>query len=141
MIAPGNVYDLKDGKGGLNELAGKGGVDTIHASCFIHLFDYEGQIEVCTLLTKLLKNKKGSKIIGRQAGAFDGQAKLLITQASANGKSMWLQDPTSFRRCWDEVGRRTGTEGQWEVQSKVFEFRDWNGHEKLCMFWFSVERI
>lgn len=99
MIAPGNIYDLKDGKGGLNELAEKGGVDTIHASCFIHLFDYDGQIEVCTLLTKLLKDKKGSKLVGRQAGAWDGQARLLMTKASTNSKSMWLQVYRTFSRC------------------------------------------
>lgn len=138
MITPGNIFDVRDKKGGLYELVEKGGVDIIYASAFIHLFDWEGQVEVCCLLSELLKYEKGSKILGRQIGTTDGNAQEFIHASAANGKTIWLQSRTSWEKLWEEVGKRMGTEGKWEVKSKTTVWEDDSG--KLRWFWFEVIR-
>lgn len=89
-------------------------------------------------MSELLKYEKGSKILGRQIGTTDGNAQEFIHASAANGKTIWLQSRTSWEKLWEEVGKRTGTEGKWEVKSKTTVWEDDSG--KLRWFWFEVIR-
>lgn len=61
--------DITDPNSELSELDDK--IYIIYARSFLHLFNFKGQIEVCKRLVKLLREKKGSLILGRQVGNID----------------------------------------------------------------------
>ena len=58
--------DIMDPSSTLSTWYGK--IDIIYAGSFIHLFAYAGQVEVCKKIVRLLKDKKGSILLGRQVG-------------------------------------------------------------------------
>lgn len=58
--------DIFDPKSGLKELDGK--IDILYAGSFLHLFGYEKQLEISIRIAKLLKDKEGSLLVGRQVG-------------------------------------------------------------------------
>ncbi len=106
--------DIFDASSPLAELDGK--VDIIYAGSFLHLFHYEQQVAVCKRIVRLLRDKKGSVVLGRQAGNVESGEKVHRTNKE---QSMFRHNEQSFRKMWEEVGEATGTE--WRADVKLFE--------------------
>jgi hypothetical protein len=88
----------------------EGTVDIIHISMVLHIWDWEGQIQVCQRLIKLLKPEKGVLIVGRLVGRLEPCVWL-----GPHGRSMYKHNPDSFEKLWKELGELTGT--QWVVRA------------------------
>ena len=114
--------DITDANSALSGLDGK--IDIIYAGSFLHLFNYEAQIEVCKRLVKLLREKKDSLILGRQIGNTDAGG---YVQKTNEGGIMYRHNAESFKNMWDEVGEETGT--KWRVDHN-FELFEWLGKEE-----------
>lgn len=65
--------DIFDPNSALKELDGK--IDILYAGSFLHLFGYEQQLEVSIRIAKLLKEKPGSLLVGRQVGNVEAGEK------------------------------------------------------------------
>lgn len=95
--------------GGLKELKGK--VDVLYAGSLLHLFDYEGQIQVCELIIELLKPVKDSVVLGRQVGnVVAGETPRKTTDSNR----MYRHNDESFKKMWKDLGEKTGT--KWKVE-------------------------
>jgi SAM-dependent methyltransferase len=107
------VGDVFDPSSPLAELDGK--IDIIYAASFLHLFGYEDQVKVCERIVKLLKEKKGSVVLGRQIGnATAGEAQTRNNPV----RTRWRHNEESFKKMWEEVGRLTGSKWRVEVSSE-----------------------
>ncbi|KAK4495697.1 hypothetical protein PRZ48_012965 [Zasmidium cellare] len=82
-----------------------GSFDIIHASAFFHLFNWEEQVEAVTKAIRLLKPKKDSLILGRQAGSPTADS---YPHPTSRSGEMFRHDPESFDKLVNEVARRTG---------------------------------
>ena len=71
---------------------------------------------VCKRLVKLLREKKGAVVLGRQAGNVLAGEKVHRTNQAG---SMFQHNKESFRKMWVEVGEATGT--KWRVDVEMFE--------------------
>jgi hypothetical protein len=105
--------DIFDPSSPLAELEGR--IDIIYAGSFLHLFNYEQQVAVCKRIVKLLKEKKGSVVLGRQAGNTEAGERVHRTNAA---QSMFRHNGESFKKMWEEVGEATGT--KWTVDVELF---------------------
>ena len=115
--------DITDANSALSELDGK--VDIIYAASFLHLFNYEGQIEVCKRLVKLSREKKDSLILGRQVGNTNAGE---YVQATNESGIMYRHNAESFKKMWDEVGEETGT--KWRVDHDFVLFEQLSKEER-----------
>jgi hypothetical protein len=106
------VADIFDLASPLSSLYGK--IDIIYAGSFLHLFGYAQQLEVCKQIVKLLKDKKGSMLLGRQVGNLDPGEKVHETRKE---RTVYRHDSESFKKMWEEVGELTGT--NWKVESEM----------------------
>lgn len=107
------VGDVFDSSSALSELDGK--IDIVYAASFLHLFNYEDQVQVCIRIAKLLKPKKYSVVLGRQIGNMKaGEHKQRLNPT----KSRWRHNEASFRTMWESVGRETETKWKIEVDSQ-----------------------
>ncbi|KAG4438614.1 hypothetical protein IFR05_005897 [Cadophora sp. M221] len=101
-----DIFDFNSALSGLD-----GAIDIIYAGSFLHLFDYQTQVEVCKRIVKLLREKKDSLILGRQVGnTVAGE----FIQETNLGGIMYRHSGESFKKMWDEVGEETGT--KWRVE-------------------------
>lgn len=106
------VADIFDPSLPLSSLYGR--MDIIYAGSFLHLFGYAKQVEICKQIVKLLRDKKGSMLLGRQVGNLDAGVRVHDT----NGEGiMFRHNSESFKKMWDEVGELTGT--KWRVESEM----------------------
>lgn len=92
----------------LKELEGT--VDVCYAASFLHLFDYPTQLQLCILVTKLLKPIKDSVFLGRQVGSIKARDR----ERTASGQIMRAHDAQSWKDMWEEVGKETGT--RWRAE-------------------------
>ncbi|KAI9792719.1 MAG: hypothetical protein M1816_001818 [Peltula sp. TS41687] len=100
----------------------EGTVDIIHAASFIHLFDYQGQIDVCKRLVQILRPVKDVLVVGRQTGHLHpGEYK---HNAAVTG-TMFRHDDKSFVEMWKRVGVETGT--SWRVDIHLREISTASG--------------
>src|SRR3954465_15997448 len=91
----------------LKQLDGK--IDIVHAASFLHLFNWEEQVQVCKGLVKLFKPKPGCLLIGRQIGNVNpGEHGRRIDSK----RTRYRHNGESFAKMWKEVGDETGT--KWE---------------------------
>lgn len=96
--------DLFDDQCWINqELAGQ--MDVIHASYFLHLFEYDTQLSAAIKLVHLLKAQRGSKIVGRSVGST-----IPNTYIHPTVGAMYRHSYETFEAFWLEVGDATGTE-------------------------------
>ena len=91
-----------------------GEMDVVYLGLFLHHFDFDTCVTVCSRITKLLKPKKGSLVMGCQVGGLVAD-KTPIPIPS--GGILFRQDIQTFERLWQEVGRVTGTE--WKVEARL----------------------
>jgi SAM-dependent methyltransferase len=134
------VADIFDPNSGLKEIDGN--IDIIYAGSFIHLFGYEQQVEVCVRIAKLLREKPGSLLVGRQIGHLNAG---VMPHRMDKEHKMFRHNPDSFQKLWDEVGEKTGT--KWRVEGKMTEVdfgedqKGWRNDEGLRRLSFSVFRL
>jgi len=108
------VGDVFNPSSQLSELDGK--IDIIYAASFLHLFNWQEQVEVSKRIVKLLKDKRDSVVFGRQVGnANPGE------QARGD-RTRWCHNEESFKKMWKEVGDSTGS--KWRVEVTSSERRD-----------------
>jgi hypothetical protein len=91
-----------------------GEIDIVYAGSFLHLFGYAEQVYICKEIVKLLREKKGSMLLGRQVGDLNAGEKVHRTNKS---QTMFRHNGESFRKMWEEVGELTGT--KWKVQTEI----------------------
>lgn len=104
---------LDSGAGSLDGLYGK--MSVLHAASFLHLWDWDGQVDVAGRMVRLMQDRIGVRMLGRQIGSVRAGAK--VHETNKNGQTMWKHDPASFAALWAEVGLGTGTE--WRVTAEL----------------------
>lgn len=109
--------DIFDPESPLKNLVGK--IDIIYAGSFLHLFNYQDQLRVCKRIVEILKEKKGSVVLGRQAGSIVAGERVHRTNTA---QSMFRHNAESFKKMWQEVGEATGT--KWRVEIEVLDPRE-----------------
>jgi hypothetical protein len=97
----------------LKELTGK--IDIVHASLFLHLFDWKRQLDVIIRIINLLKAQPGSIFLGAQVGASVAGER--IVSKTRGKKVAYLHDPESFQQLWRKVEALTRT--TWEVRAEA----------------------
>lgn len=107
--------DIFQDGGRLEEMEGK--MDFLHVRFFLHMFNWEKQVEACKRMVKLLKAVRGAMILGSQTANVKGHQ----VNHPAVG-DLWRHDETSFKKMWELVGQATGT--RWSVWT---EFKPWKG--------------
>ncbi|KAG0650565.1 Methyltransferase trt5 [Hyphodiscus hymeniophilus] len=118
------AVDIFDSSSALSSLYGK--VDIIYAGSFLHLFEYAKQVEVCKQIVKLLKDTKGSLLLGRQVGNLDAGNIVRDTNTArtvfSDADLRIRHNNESFKNMWDEVGEATGT--KWRVETEMKEIKE-----------------
>lgn len=88
-----------------------GEIDIVNDSAFTHLFPWDQQIRLCTLMARF--TRPGALIVGRMTGSLaPGEYPAL-----SPGKTSWRHDVQSLQRLWDQVGLATGT--AWKVNATL----------------------
>ncbi len=77
----------------------EGTIDIIYFGPFLHLFNYEQQVDVCKRIVKLLREKEGSVVLGRQAGNLEAGERVHKTNEA---QSMFRHNVQSFKKMWEE---------------------------------------
>ena len=104
ILAPANVFEDEP----LGQLEGQ--IDVVHAGSFFHLFGYEQQVAVAKRVMKLLRQKKGSILVGRQVGNVNPKEYV----GPQREKSRFWHNAESWKRMWEEVGQ--ATDSKWNVE-------------------------
>jgi SAM-dependent methyltransferase len=123
----------------------------IHAGLFLHLFNWERQLLVCEKIVKLLKDEKGSMLVGEMVGCQGGGLRGPASKNISEERKPFLHDDGSFAKLWGEVAKKTGTVGCWKVEGVfTLRYKEWEdgGNSKaffegegIGWFTFSVERV
>jgi hypothetical protein len=101
----------------------KGTIDIIYAGSFLNFFfNYEQQVEVSRRVVKLLREKAGSVVLGRQAGNLEAGERVHRTNEA---QSMFRHNVESFNKMWEELGVMTGT--KWRVEVEMLDRVDRSG--------------
>ncbi|KAL1861988.1 hypothetical protein Plec18170_000812 [Paecilomyces lecythidis] len=114
-----DIFDAADpDKPGIwNELMSK--FTVIQIANFLHLFNYERQLQICCTVAQLLVAKPGALVIGRQLGSTNPrEVELGLSGNRGSGARFWHSLET-FRQMWAEVGEKTGT--KWDVDVHFIE--------------------
>jgi len=102
--------NLVAGTGNIDKVkALEGQIDILYAASFLHLFDYDTQLALCIMITKLLKPVKGSVFMGRQVG----NVKAGHRERNAGKQQMYAHDEGSWKEMWRKVEEVTRT--RWRV--------------------------
>lgn len=105
------VGDAMDPKSELSSLNGK--VNIIHATSFLHLFNWEDQVTLGKRFVEILSAKPGSMVVGRQVGNVNPGEHA----RKAGAGTRYRHDGQSFDRMWQQIGEETGT--KWKVQAAL----------------------
>lgn len=104
--------DVLDANSDLKQLDGK--VDIVHAASFFHLFDLDDQTKAAIRLVKVMKDKSGCLVIGRQIGNVEAGHKSSVVNDTYK---RFRHNGQSFADMWKKVGDETGT--KWEVDARI----------------------
>lgn len=86
-------------------------IDIINDSAFSHLFPWNDQVKVCTLMAKFTRS--GALVAGRLTGSLKaGEYPSII-----KGATGWRHNVESLQKLWDEVGEATNT--KWKAQGTL----------------------
>lgn len=97
--------------------------DFIHSASFFHLFTWDEQVEAISQALKLLKQKPGSIIFGRQ-GAVDVPG--LFPDLQVRSGPLYKHNEDSFKKLVNQVSNETGIklkvetsiQGHWQKEIK-----------------------
>lgn len=86
--------------------------DIINIVMFLHVYNWDKQVQCCRRILKLLSKNKGSMVIGAQVGATDAGEVVLKPPFVAEGeeRTVFRQNIDSFTRMWAEVGKEEGVQ-------------------------------
>jgi hypothetical protein len=87
-------------------------MDIVYIGLFLHLFDLDGQRNICERIVKLLRNEKGVLVLGTQVGSTKPK-----DVPFGEAKKVFRHDEKSFEKLWKEVGEKTDTE--WKVTASM----------------------
>ena len=82
--------------------------DVINIVMFLHIYDWNKQVQCCRRILKLLSKSKGSMLIGAQTGAIDAGEVVLRPPFVAEGeeRTVYRHNIENFTRMWEEVGKK-----------------------------------
>ncbi|KAL8718987.1 MAG: hypothetical protein Q9225_003945 [Loekoesia sp. 1 TL-2023] len=123
--------DIFQDSGTLGELEGT--LDFVHVSLFLHLFDWDRQVEACKRIVSLLKPVSGSTVLGRQTANRVAQEGYLPTVGD-----VWRHNDESFKKLWQQVGQESGT--RWSVWTELKEREGKHQEPGFCFLTFEVKR-
>ncbi|KAK5996710.1 Methyltransferase prhM [Cladobotryum mycophilum] len=104
---------LSKDEGVKEKLQGK--VTIIHAAKLFHLFDWADQVSIAVRVLDFLKpDVPNPMIFGNQVGKRDNPGTTPIA-----GINLFLHNPGTLQRMWDEVGEATGT--RWRVEAAFLD--------------------
>ncbi len=106
-IVAANILEPIEGSS-LAELEGQ--LHVVQLGMILHLFTWEQQVVVFEHAVQLLKDEKGTLIIGQAAGNLDG-----TLTGGAGGRQTFKHNVESFEKLVKEVGEKTGT--VWAVKA------------------------
>jgi hypothetical protein len=86
-------------------------INIVNAASFFHLFDWDKQVIIAKRLVKLLHDKPGSLVVGRQVGRLDPPPPEKNHEAGKH----YRHNPVTWKQLWGQVGEETGT--KWEVET------------------------
>lgn len=120
-----------------------GSADFIFIASFLHLWNWDKQVQACVRLVRLLKDQPGTMVVGRQIGSPEPGEHLFPVDPSILAFS---HDGATFTKLWEEVGKQTNT--QWNVDASFHdpsaraktEPTNWRGHDFKLLF-FEVTRL
>ena len=98
--------DVLDSSPGNGLVKTEGTWDIIAITMFLHIWDLETQIQACKRILKLVKQEKGSLIIGSQTG--NEQAHALLLKPPFGERSVYRHNLESFKAMWLGVADETG---------------------------------
>ena len=93
----------------------KSSIDVISAQSLFHLFTLKDQTTVAQHLAELTKPMAGSIIVGRQLGLMKAGEQRGLSEDTI----VFLHDPGTFDRFWQDIGATTGS--KWKVDTWVEE--------------------
>ncbi len=98
--------------GNLMMKLGPGQTDIIAITMFLHLFDYQNQLKVSTRILRLLSHKRGSMILGSQAGVVEAVEQPLKPPfdktRDGEKRTVYRHSPSSFTKLWEDAGVAAG---------------------------------
>jgi SAM-dependent methyltransferase len=105
FLAPADVFDESE-TSPLKEIEGE--IDIIYIGSFLHIWDYDRQVQACKRIAKILSPKNGALVVGRQVG---------FAQPEKNHGSdiTFVHNEETFKQMWKEVP------GNWKVEVEVRE--------------------
>ncbi|KAE8152098.1 hypothetical protein BDV25DRAFT_151727 [Aspergillus avenaceus] len=102
---------------GLEDLAGS--IRVINSGYFMHLFTWEGQVDVAKRMISLMARREGDIITGVN---FGNQTSGFWEKHLAVTGPMFLHDSASLSAIWRQIGQETQT--HWRVWSSVEEDKE-----------------
>ncbi|KAF3940040.1 hypothetical protein ABW19_dt0207747 [Dactylella cylindrospora] len=105
--------DIFDQSSALKDIDGQ--MDIVSARSFLHLFPEEEEFKAACRIVALLKDAKGSIIMGRQVGS----KKPGLNEIRLEKRPVFRHDPETWKTFWDRVGDATST--NWDVQAHFIE--------------------
>ena len=86
--------------------------DVISIVMFLHIYDWNKQVQCCRKILKLLSKSKGSMVIEAQTGAIDAEEVVLKPPYVAEGeeRTVFRHNIKTFTRMWQEVGNEVGVQ-------------------------------
>ncbi|MCJ1400977.1 hypothetical protein MMC11_004188 [Xylographa trunciseda] len=133
--------DIFDRESSLQALDGR--MDIVYLGAFLHLFDWNQQLEALKAVIKL--SKVGTIVAGRQIGHVRGTE--ISTSSKNDTKTYFLHNPETMARLWVEAEQQTGT--KWTVRASTElmarihpEKRDsvWMGHDARALSFEAVRQ-
>ena len=118
-------------------------VDIVHASNFLHAFDWNRQFTVVRQIARLTRTpSEGSKplVVGCTMGSTTPREVAIVSREQTS----FCHDANSFERLWAEVGGELGFEFRVNAQKSVLERQLQVGplaEDGMRMLVFDVERI
>lgn len=111
----------------------EGSFDIVHSASFYHLFNWDEQVEVVAKTVRLLKQKPGSMIFGRQYGVDEARD---FKHPSTRSGSVWQHNVESFGKLAKDVEIKTGT--RLECKVSAVKSPDWYADEKWCQIRYCI---
>lgn len=108
-----DIFDESDGPGNGIRRFEEIGMDIIYAGSFLHLFEWDEQVRICKRLMRILEDKAGGLIVGKQSGL--AEAKEVVRQTEWGTMKAFIHNDESFKRMWRQAEEETGVKMEVEV--------------------------
>jgi hypothetical protein len=113
LFLPADIFNTESV---LEQLHGK--IDIVWAGSFLHLFNWEGQIEALKNILKFLKPSPDGLVVGRLMG---NETAGEFAHPSAPQKTMYIHHEQSFKRMFHTAADALGEKWETDVTVSPFE--------------------